>query len=44
MIPVKLELHNFLAYHDPEPLDFTGLHLACLVATVEFVRIYNVLR
>jgi exonuclease SbcC len=31
MIPLKLELHNFLAYRDPEPLDLTGLHLACLV-------------
>src|SRR5688572_29694937 len=30
MIPVKLELHNFLAYCSPDPLDFTGLHLACL--------------
>src|SRR5574341_186332 len=30
MIPVKLELHNFLAYRSPDPLDFTGLHLACL--------------
>lgn len=30
MIPVKLELHNFLAYRDPAPLDLSGLHLACL--------------
>lgn len=30
MIPVKLELFNFLAYRTPEPLDMTGLHLACL--------------
>jgi DNA repair protein SbcC/Rad50 len=30
MIPVKLELYNFLAYCRPEPLDLTGLHLACL--------------
>jgi len=30
MIPVKLELYNFLAYRKPEPLDLTGLHLACL--------------
>ena len=30
MIPVKLELQNFLAYRSPEPLDLTGLHLACL--------------
>ena len=30
MIPVKLELTNFLAYRTPNPLDLTGLHLACL--------------
>lgn len=30
MIPVKIELHNFLAYHDPDPLDLTGIHVACL--------------
>src|SRR5574341_230757 len=30
MIPVKLELYNFLAYRTPDPLDFTGLHMACL--------------
>ncbi len=30
MIPVKLELYNFLAYCQPEPLDLSGLHLACL--------------
>jgi exonuclease SbcC len=30
MIPVKLELYNFLAYRTPEPLDLTGIHLACL--------------
>ncbi|MCB0251588.1 MAG: AAA family ATPase, partial [Anaerolineae bacterium] len=30
MIPLKLSLHNFLCYKDPDPLDFTGLHLACL--------------
>src|SRR5688572_5613299 len=30
MIPVKLELYNFLAYCRPEPLDLSGLHLACL--------------
>ena len=30
MIPVRLELYNFLAYRDPAPLDFTGIHLACL--------------
>jgi exonuclease SbcC len=25
-----LELHNFLAYRDPEPLLFEGIHVACL--------------
>ena len=30
MIPVKLELVNFLAYRTPEPLDLTGLHVAVL--------------
>lgn len=30
MIPVKIELYNFLAYHEPEPLDLTGIHVACL--------------
>lgn len=30
MLPIKLELYNFLAYCRPEPLDLTGLHLACL--------------
>lgn len=30
MIPVKIELYNFLAYRRPNPLDFTGMHLACL--------------
>ncbi|MBN1285851.1 MAG: SMC family ATPase [Anaerolineae bacterium] len=31
MIPVRLELHNFMAYRDPGPLVFEGIHLACLV-------------
>ncbi len=31
MIPVELELHNFLAYRHPAPLTFSGMHLACLV-------------
>lgn len=31
MIPVKLELLNFLAYRNPDPLDLTGIHMACLV-------------
>lgn len=30
MIPLKLTLHNFMCYRDPGPLDFSGLHLACL--------------
>lgn len=30
MIPLKLELSNFLPYTHPDPLDFSGLHLACL--------------
>ncbi len=30
MIPLKLELRNFLAYRDPPPLDLSGLHMACL--------------
>lgn len=31
MIPLKLELKNFLAYRDPDPLDLTGIHLAALI-------------
>ncbi|MBX3065355.1 MAG: SMC family ATPase [Anaerolineae bacterium] len=30
MRPVRLELHNFLAYRDPAPLSFDGLDVACL--------------
>jgi exonuclease SbcC len=30
MIPVKLELVNFLCYQQPAPLDFGGIHVACL--------------
>jgi len=30
MIPVELELRNFLAYRDPAPLKFQGIHVACL--------------
>jgi DNA repair protein SbcC/Rad50 len=31
MIPVKLKLRNFMCYRDNvPPLDFTGIHLACL--------------
>ena len=31
MIPIELELLNFLAYKNPEPLHFEGIHVACLV-------------
>lgn len=31
MIPLEIELENFLAYHDPGLIDLRGLHLACLV-------------
>lgn len=30
MIPIRLELRNFLAYRDADPLDFTGLRTVCL--------------
>src|ERR1700687_5498498 len=30
MIPQRLELTNFLAYRQPAPLDFTGMHVAVL--------------
>ena len=30
MIPVELELRNFLAYREPHPLNFQGIHVACL--------------
>jgi exonuclease SbcC len=30
MIPLKLQLRNFMCYREPEPLDFSGIHLACL--------------
>lgn len=30
MIPLRLRLHNFMCYRDPPPLDFVGIHLACL--------------
>ncbi len=30
MIPVRLEISNFLAYRSPAPLDFTGIHVAVL--------------
>jgi exonuclease SbcC len=30
MIPIRLELQNFLPYKSPDALDFSGLHVACL--------------
>jgi len=30
VIPVELELQNFLAYRNPGPLSFKGIHIACL--------------
>src|SRR5689334_15691204 len=30
MLPIRLELRNFLAYRSPDPLSFVGLDLACL--------------
>ena len=30
MIPIRLELTNFLAYSHPAPLDFSGIHVAVL--------------
>jgi DNA repair protein SbcC/Rad50 len=30
MIPVRLELKNFLPYINPDPIYFEGVHLACL--------------
>jgi exonuclease SbcC len=30
MIPIRLTLKNFLPYQHPEPLEFEGIHLACL--------------
>lgn len=30
MIPIKLQLHNFLSYREPQPLDFTTFNLAVL--------------
>jgi exonuclease SbcC len=31
MIPVRLEITNFLAYCNPDPLDFSGIHVGVLV-------------
>lgn len=30
MIPIRLELRNFLPYRAPDPIKFDGIHLACL--------------
>jgi exonuclease SbcC len=30
MIPIRLEITNFLPYRQPAPLDFTGIHVAVL--------------
>ncbi len=30
MIPIRLEMKNFLPYRAPDPLRFDGIHLACL--------------
>jgi exonuclease SbcC len=30
MIPIRLDLTNFLPYREPAPLDFTGIHVAVL--------------
>ena len=30
MIPTKLEITNFMPYRNPDPLDFSGIHVACL--------------
>ena len=30
MLPIRLEMKNFLAYRSPEPVRFDGIHLACL--------------
>src|SRR5436305_15285110 len=30
MLPVRLELRNFLAYHEPRPISYEVLSLACL--------------
>jgi exonuclease SbcC len=30
MIPLRLEIKNFMAYRDADPIDFTGLHVVAL--------------
>lgn len=33
MLPIRLEIKNFLAYRSPDPLVFEGIHLACLTGS-----------
>jgi exonuclease SbcC len=33
MIPLRLELKNFLPYRSPDPIYFEGIHLACLTGS-----------
>lgn len=33
MLPLRLEIQNFLAYRSPSPLIFEGIHLACLTGS-----------
>jgi len=30
VIPIEIEIKNFLAYRNPEPLNLSGVHVACL--------------
>src|SRR5215213_9756788 len=33
MLPLRLRIKNFLAYRSPEPVNFDGIHLACLTGS-----------
>lgn len=33
MLPLRLKIHNFLAYRAPDELRFDGIHLACLTGS-----------
>jgi exonuclease SbcC len=33
MLPIRLEIRNFLAYRAPDPVRFDGIHLACLTGS-----------
>jgi DNA repair protein SbcC/Rad50 len=33
MLPIRLEIRNFLAYRAPDPVLFDGVHLACLTGS-----------